>query len=286
LADVLGGISSATAQAAGAGQAGPRARCRRGDRDHAGPSVTRSTARPLFAPPDRGGPLPGLRRHRRESQARSPRSARTATAPDSSQRTSAASGFSSPARPAGAGGSWWRTRALRAAASGRAMSSRNHPGPRIPAGGRGTGSGSGFPARAAPGEPWRQGRGDLYVRVHVKPHEVFGRERGQPSTVTVPVTITELALGGGQSSVPTHRGPRGHRARQAEARRTGTVIRVPGRGVPQEGRDARRPARDPRGDGAARPSVARPSRPLRTCGSPRRARTRARNCSAGHGRSN
>ena len=46
--------------------------------------------------------------------------------------------------------------------------------------------------------------GDLYVRVHVKPHPVFGRS-GDNLTVTVPATFAELALGA-EIKVPAHGG--------------------------------------------------------------------------------
>src|SRR6266496_833895 len=45
--------------------------------------------------------------------------------------------------------------------------------------------------------------GDLYVRVHVKPHPVFGRS-GHNLTVSVPVTFPEAALGA-EIKVPGHR---------------------------------------------------------------------------------
>src|SRR6202046_5311235 len=109
--------------------------------------------------------------------------------------------------------------------SGRAMSSRTIQA-RIPAG-VADGQRIRIPGKGAPGE--RGGKaGDLYVRVHVKPHEVFGRS-GDNLTVTVPVTITELALGA-DIKVPTHRGP-AVTVRVKPGSANGTVIRVPGRGV-------------------------------------------------------
>ncbi|SDJ88016.1 molecular chaperone DnaJ [Actinopolyspora mzabensis] len=53
------------------------------------------------------------------------------------------------------------------------------------------------------GEPGRNGgnSGDLYVVVHVNPHQVFGRS-GHDLTITVPVTFPELALGA-TLTVPT-----------------------------------------------------------------------------------
>src|SRR5581483_9245184 len=60
-----------------------------------------------------------------------------------------------------------------------------------------------LPGKGAPGE--RGGpAGDLYVRVHVTPHPVFGRS-GADLTVTVPVTFDELTLGS-EIKVPAHRG--------------------------------------------------------------------------------
>ncbi len=55
--------------------------------------------------------------------------------------------------------------------------------------------GRGAPGTAG-GEP-----GDLYVRVHVKPHRIFGRD-GPNLTLTVPVTFAEAALGA-EVTVPT-----------------------------------------------------------------------------------
>ena len=109
--------------------------------------------------------------------------------------------------------------------SGRAMSSRTIQA-RIPAG-VADGQRIRIPGKGAPGEHGGKA-GDLYVRVHVKPHEVFGRS-GDNLTVTVPVTITELALGA-DIKVPTHRGP-AVTVRVKPGSANGTVIRVGGRGV-------------------------------------------------------
>ena len=131
--------------------------------------------------------------------------------------------------------------------SGRAMSSRTIQA-RIPAG-VADGQRIKIPGKGASGEHGGKA-GDLYVRVHVKPHEVFGRS-GDNLTVTVPVTITELALGA-DIKVPTHRGPAVTvRVKPGSAERDGDPRSWPGR--PPQGRDARRPARHPRGDGAAGP---------------------------------
>jgi len=57
--------------------------------------------------------------------------------------------------------------------------------------------------KGAPGE--RGGpAGDLYVKIHVTPHPVFGRSGGN-LTVTVPVTVPEAALGA-DIKVPAHKG--------------------------------------------------------------------------------
>src|ERR1700728_1092296 len=109
--------------------------------------------------------------------------------------------------------------------SGRAMSSRTIQA-RIPAG-VADGQRIKIPGKGAPGEHGGKA-GDLYVRVHVTPNDVFGRT-GDNLTVTVPVTITELALGA-DIKVPTHRGP-AVTVRVKAGSANGTVIRVPGRGV-------------------------------------------------------
>jgi molecular chaperone DnaJ len=109
--------------------------------------------------------------------------------------------------------------------SGRAMSSRTIQA-RIPAG-VADGQRIRLPAKGAPGEHGGKA-GDLYVRVHVKPHDVFGRS-GDNLTVSVPVTITELALGA-EIKVPTHRGP-AVTVRIPPGTPNGQVFRVPGRGV-------------------------------------------------------
>jgi molecular chaperone DnaJ len=81
--------------------------------------------------------------------------------------------------------------------------------------------------KGAPGE--RGGAaGDLYVRVHVKPHPVFGRS-GDNLTVTVPVTFAELSLGA-EVKVPAHRGaPVTVRIPPGTA--NGSKFRVSGKGV-------------------------------------------------------
>ncbi len=85
--------------------------------------------------------------------------------------------------------------------SGRAMSTRTIQA-RIPAG-VGDGQRIKLKGKGAPGE--RGGpAGDLFVRVHVTPHPVFGRS-GHNLTVTVPVTFPEAALGA-EIKVPSHNG--------------------------------------------------------------------------------
>ena len=85
--------------------------------------------------------------------------------------------------------------------SGRAMSTRTIQA-RIPAG-VADGQRIKLAGKGAPGE--RGGPpGDLYVRVHVAQHPVFGRS-GHNLTLTVPVSIAEAALGA-EVKVPSHQG--------------------------------------------------------------------------------
>ncbi|MGH3277395.1 MAG: molecular chaperone DnaJ [Streptosporangiaceae bacterium] len=85
--------------------------------------------------------------------------------------------------------------------SGRAMSTRTIQA-RIPAG-VANAQRIKLKGKGAPGE--RGGPpGDLYVRVNVDQHPVFGRS-GYNLTATIPVTFTEAALGA-EIKVPAHRG--------------------------------------------------------------------------------
>src|SRR5580700_1008933 len=85
--------------------------------------------------------------------------------------------------------------------SGRAMSSRTIQA-RIPAG-VADGQRIRLRGKGAPGE--RGGpAGDLYVRVHVTPHPIFGRSADN-LTVSVPITFTEASLGA-EVKVPSLRG--------------------------------------------------------------------------------
>jgi molecular chaperone DnaJ len=82
---------------------------------------------------------------------------------------------------------------------------------------------------AEQGEPGRNGghAGDLYVRVHVTPHPIFGRT-GDDLTISVPVTFPELALGT-TLTVPTLNG---HvTVRVPAGTTTGKVLRVRGKGI-------------------------------------------------------
>jgi molecular chaperone DnaJ len=82
---------------------------------------------------------------------------------------------------------------------------------------------------AEQGEPGQNGghAGDLYVRVHVTPHAVFGRS-GNDLTIKVPVTFTELALGT-TLDVPTLEGKVSLRVPPGTA--SGRVLRVRGKGI-------------------------------------------------------
>jgi len=109
--------------------------------------------------------------------------------------------------------------------SGRAMSTRTIQA-RIPAG-VADGQRIRLKGKGAPGE--RGGpAGDLYVRVHVSTHPIFGRS-GDNLTVTVPVTFAEAALGA-EIKVPTlHGAPVSIRIPAGTP--TGRTFRAPGKGA-------------------------------------------------------
>ena len=79
--------------------------------------------------------------------------------------------------------------------------------------------------------------GDLLVRVVVVPHPLFRRE-GSDLEADLPLTLAEAALGA-EVDVPTLEGP--VRLRVAPGTPAGTVLRLPGRGIPP-------PGGGPRGD--------------------------------------
>ena len=85
---------------------------------------------------------------------------------------------------------------------------------------------------AGQGEPGRHGApaGDLFVRVHVTPHRLFGRSERNPDdlTITVPVTFPELALGA-TITVPTLDGKVSLRVPPGTA--SGRTLRVRGKGI-------------------------------------------------------
>ena len=108
--------------------------------------------------------------------------------------------------------------------SGRAMSTRTIQA-RIPAG-VADGQRIRLKGKGVPGE--RGGpAGDLYVKVHVKPHPVFGRS-GDNLTVTVPVTFTEAALGA-EIKVPSLHGVP-LTVRIPQGTQNGKVLRLRGKG--------------------------------------------------------
>ncbi|GAA1338271.1 molecular chaperone DnaJ [Saccharothrix algeriensis] len=82
---------------------------------------------------------------------------------------------------------------------------------------------------AGQGEPGRNNgpNGDLFVRVHVNPDPVFGRQ-GDHLTVTVPVTFPELALGT-TLTVPTLDGKVTLKVPAGTA--SGRVLRARGKGI-------------------------------------------------------
>jgi molecular chaperone DnaJ len=88
-------------------------------------------------------------------------------------------------------------------------------GARIRARGQGEGGGRGGEA------------GDLYVRVNVSPHAIFGR-KGRDLTLTLPVTFAEAALGA-DVKVPTLNGPVTLKVPAGTS--SGKTFRLRGRGI-------------------------------------------------------
>jgi len=80
------------------------------------------------------------------------------------------------------------------------------------------------------GEPGANGgpTGDLFARVHVAPHPVFGRSGKRDLTLTVPITFPEAALGA-VVEVPTLDGTT--KIRIPAGTQSGTTMRVRGKGV-------------------------------------------------------
>src|ERR1700733_9997857 len=134
-------------------------------------------------------------------------------------------GLSEPCKPCRGRGLVVEDPCTECSGSGRAMSSRTIQ-VRIPAG-VADGQRIKIPGKGTSGEHGGKA-GDLYVRVHVTPDSVFGRN-GDNLTVTVPVTMPELALGA-EIKVPTHRGA-AVTVRVPPGTPNGQVFRVPGRGV-------------------------------------------------------
>ncbi len=87
---------------------------------------------------------------------------------------------------------------------------------------------------AGEGEPGRGGAvaGDLYLRVHIRPHPVFER-KGDDVHVTVPVSVTTAVLGG-EVEVPTLTGS--VHMRVPPVTQNGQILRLKGHGMPIVGR--------------------------------------------------
>jgi molecular chaperone DnaJ len=84
--------------------------------------------------------------------------------------------------------------------------------------------------RGEPGPPGSE-PGDLYVRVHVAPHELFGR-RGDNLTLELPISYAEAALGA-NVQVPTMNGP--VTLKIPGGTQSGRTFRVRGKGAPRKG---------------------------------------------------
>jgi molecular chaperone DnaJ len=71
------------------------------------------------------------------------------------------------------------------------------------------------------------GRGDLYVIIHVKDHDLFERQ-GNNLYVNVPITFSQAALGA-ELSVPALEGDESLTI--PEGTQTGSIFRIPGKGI-------------------------------------------------------
>ena len=71
-------------------------------------------------------------------------------------------------------------------------------------------------------------RGDLYVMVHVKEHDIFER-RDANLYCAIPISFTQAALGA-EITVPTLDGE--ERLRVGEGTQSGSVFRIKGKGMP------------------------------------------------------
>ena len=218
---------SAASSAAAARRRSSRAAARRRRRGRGHAVVhRRDRRRDRPAAAVRPGPLPDLRAAAAPSRARRPGSARTAPAPAVDAATRAAS--RSPSRAGLPGPRPGRRRPV--PDLHRHRPGDHHPDvrARIPAG---VADGQRIRLKGK-GEPGERGgpAGDLYVPVHVKPHEVFGR-KGDNLTLT---RAGHLPRGRARRDVkvPTLRGPAGHGARSRRARPTA------GAAGPRQGRPA------------------------------------------------
>jgi molecular chaperone DnaJ len=87
-----------------------------------------------------------------------------------------------------------------------------------------------LPGRGEPGSAGAQA-GDLFVRIHVAQHRLFGR-KGDDLTIELPLSYTEAALGA-NVEVPTMNGP--VTLKVPGGTQTGRVFRIRGKGAPKKG---------------------------------------------------
>lgn len=87
-----------------------------------------------------------------------------------------------------------------------------------------------LPGRGEPG-PAGGAPGDLFVRVRVQPHEIFGRN-GSDLVLDLPLTYAEAALGS-NVQVPTLNGP--VTMKVPAGTQNGRTFRLKGKGAPKRG---------------------------------------------------